>query len=145
MSKCLFNRLFLLRRALGNFCVHRFCLVVTFPLDQPMLGLDLSDIRAGHLVAGMFQHVILNLLIGCVVQDAGHIHILQGEFHADGFAGDFPLGKRKHRLDVSCPPQYIDIFHKSHYRPSMSLHSSPHLLFSPQTEKLLSVRQEQWV
>ena len=64
MSKRFLNRLFFLRWALGNSCIFRFCLIVAFPFDQAMLGLDLGDIQAGHLEAGMLQHIILNLLTG---------------------------------------------------------------------------------
>ena len=66
-----------------------------------MLGLDLGDIQARNLKPGMLQHVILNLFIGSVVQDAGHIHILQGEFYPDALAGYLTLGKSKYRLDVA--------------------------------------------
>lgn len=102
MLKSFLTRLFLLQRTLRNFCILRFSLVIALPFDQAMLGLDLSDIQAGYLQPGMRQHLILNLLTGGIVQDARHIHILQGKFHPDALAGYLTLGKSKYRFNPYC-------------------------------------------
>ena len=49
MSKCSLDGLFFFRRALMDSGIFRFSLIVAFPLDQTVLGLDLGNIQTGNL------------------------------------------------------------------------------------------------
>ena len=98
MPQRLFNGLFLLWRALWHPTAFILRLVVILPFNQPVLPLHLSNIQHRYLQSCMLQHIILNLRIGGIVQQAGCVQVIQRELHPNRFAFDFSLGKLNNRL-----------------------------------------------
>ena len=62
--QCIFNRLFLIRRADQHLCALGLRFVVAFALDNPMLSFHLRDVQRRDVQAGLFLHARLNLAIG---------------------------------------------------------------------------------
>lgn len=78
--QCLHNCLFLLRWTLWLLGIFRFRLIVILTLDDTAFLLHLSNIQAADLQTGIFQHIILNLLIGSFLLRIGQIHLVHLHF-----------------------------------------------------------------
>ena len=68
-------------------------LVIAFANIKATLLFDLSDVKRRYLQTGVFQNVFLDLRVGRVAQERGHIEFLQGKIDLDIFSVDLSLGK----------------------------------------------------
>ncbi len=109
MPQRLLNGLLLLRRAFRYPAALRFRLVIARPFDNPVLRLRLGNVEGRDMQSRVLKDVILDLLIGGVVQQAGGVQAFQGELDADGFALYPALGKAHHRIH-GCPDLCLDGF-----------------------------------
>ena len=74
--QCLFNRLFLIRRADQHLCALGLRFVVAFALDNPMLSFHLRDVQRRDVQAGLFLHARLNLAIGRLAFGFCDVHFI---------------------------------------------------------------------
>ena len=88
------------RRTLELSGIFRFWQVIVLADFQPTFSFYLGDIKIGNFQPGMFQHILLDLRIGCSILEFGHIHIFQRELNPNLFRVDFSLGKQDNRLGV---------------------------------------------
>ena len=89
------------RRTLELSGIFRFWQVIVLADFQPTFSFYLGDIKIGNFQPGMFQHILLDLRIGCSILEFGHIHIFQRELNPNLFRVDFSLGKQDNRLGVA--------------------------------------------
>ncbi len=76
MSHGIFYRLNLLFRTSGLFTIGRLGLVIVLPLDDPMLLLDLRNIKIRHINPILLLHPLLDFLICCLGFCAGQIQLV---------------------------------------------------------------------
>ena len=61
----------------------RFCLVIALPFNDPVPGLHLGDIQAGHFQARALKHIRLDFSIVGPGFCSGHIQLGQVQVHVD--------------------------------------------------------------
>ena len=99
--QCIRNCRFLFRRAFRLSGILRLRFIIVFSLNNAALLFYLCDIQAADFQAVLFQHIRLDLLIGCTLLEPGHIHILQRGLHTNLFGVNLSLGKQDHRLNMA--------------------------------------------
>ena len=129
MPQRLLNGSLLLWRAFRYPIALTFRLVIALPFDDPVLRLHLSDVQVRNVQTGVLKDVVLDLLIGRVIQQAGGVQAFQGELDTDRFARYLALGKFHHRLDVFSSPDFPEISS----RPKSKFNN----LYSPSNIKIL--------
>ena len=101
IPQCVFNRLFLIRRADQHLCALGFCLVAALLRKDPILLLDLCDVQGRNLETAVRENIRLDLLIGCAFLKLGDVQSLKRESTFTERCGDVSLEKH---ITVSTAP-----------------------------------------
>ena len=102
MPQRLLDRSLLLWRAFRYPIALTFRLVIALPFNDAMLRFHLGNVEGRNVQSRVLKDVILDLLIGGVVQQTGGVQAFQRELDTDGFARYLTLGKADNRLIVLC-------------------------------------------